>query len=121
MWQGQLLALYLRCRQTRTGMTFAHPGHLRQSFLTHELPANETMADIRLRSLAEDGGGMAAEDADVVEHGRHLEEGLVESQLGMASGNGQRTVGHLPTMGEQDVPQLGRGGVVFVDELNVIH
>ena len=64
---------------------------------------------------------MAAEDADVVEHGGLLHEAAVEPQLRVGVDNAQRPCRDALAVHHQDVAQLVVVGIVSVDNGLVIH
>lgn len=88
-------------------MALGHAG----IFLGGILPAQqvgpeEAVAQVMLLSVAFDGGGVAKEDADVVEHrgGFNLPGG--DGQL-FLPGYGEGLVGYLPAMGANIYPEGG--------------
>jgi hypothetical protein len=65
------------------------------------------------------------ENADIVQHSRLLQEGLVEVQLGMTVGNVEGFIGHLSTVCQKDMEQfalfLGILGIIFMDDFDRVH
>lgn len=59
-------------------MTFAHKGMAWQSFDFENLSALNSVADVGEVAMAVDIGGVAAEDADVVEHGGFIDKLFVD-------------------------------------------
>ena len=94
--QGQVLTFYLFDGDACTSMTFADTSVPLVTLLPQQLCSDESVTDVWLRALAEDGGGMTPAYADVVEHSGFLEEGSVGVQLRMLAGEEQTAVGHLP-------------------------
>ena len=67
-------------------------------FLSENLSPNDTMTDIRFWSEALNARCIAAEDADIVEHGCLFQELHVKSQFWVSLRYFQATIGHLPTV-----------------------
>ena len=64
--------------QSGACMTLGDTGMARESFGTQHLGTDRAVLYIGLGAMAVDRGGVAAQDADVVQHGSLIEELLVE-------------------------------------------
>jgi hypothetical protein len=81
-----------------TGMALADASMTLVALTAQQFAANKAVAQVVLAALAEDAWGVTPADADVVEHGRLLEELHVDSELGTATDYEQAAVGHLTGM-----------------------
>ena len=96
--QGQLLAFYGFDGQPRSSMTLSHTGMTWKALSTQQFPTDDTMSDIRLRTITEDAGGMTPTDADVVQHGRLFQKLDINRQFAVFADNLQTTVSYLTTV-----------------------
>lgn len=73
--------------QARARMTLCYMGMTRKPDASEELGTEVAVLDVWLRTMAVDAWGVGEVDADVVEHRRLVEEGLVERPFGVSLGN----------------------------------
>lgn len=119
-WKGQLLLFYLLGGNASASMPLADAGMAGQTLLSQQSAANQSVTQVRLVATAEDAGGVAPTDANVVEHSGLLDEGCIELQLRMATTNLQAAVGHLATVFQQQTAQVIVLRIIFLDK-RLIH
>lgn len=112
--QGQLLRDDVVEGESCAGVSLAHACMPWVSFLAKEQGADAAVTDVWLCAVAADAWCVAAEYADVMEHGGLFHELAVDVQLGVTVGNAQGEVGHRTAVGEEYVAQLVVVSVVFV-------
>ena len=66
-----------------------------EPLLAEQFAADDAMANVGLRAVAVDRRRIAAEDADVVEHGGLLQELYIDRQFAVFPDDGQTAVCHL--------------------------
>jgi hypothetical protein len=116
-----VLAADLLAGDARSRVALAHPGVTLVALLAKQLPAYETVANVRLGALTQDARSVTPPDAYVVEHSRLFQEPGVERQLAMLPCHLQAAVGHLPAMLQQQLSQCVVGRIVFVYDSLIVH
>ena len=75
------------------------------------------MTDVGFGAVAVDFWGIAADDAQVVEHGGGLNKIAVETEFGVLVADAQRLVGHVAAVGEQQRFQFAIAlAIIMVDD-----
>ena len=116
-----LYVLWLKAWQTCARMALSYTGVTLPPLATQQFTTNLAVADIRLRAVAKDGGGVTPADADIVEHGRLLYKLAVNAQFRMSVTNQQATVGDLPRVLHEQPPQVAVLRIVLVNNNLIIH
>ena len=117
MRQRQVALHYVGHRQSGARVAFAHASVARQVLGLHHGAAQVAVADVVVRAGAEYRRRVGAADADVVEHGRLVDELRVDVELGGAGYDFGGIVGHGAAVSDQNLPLRRAGGVVFVDDV----
>ena len=112
--QGQLLTFYLQPGEACAGVSLADARMAREALAAQQLCAQQTVADIVLGARAENAWGVAPADAYVVEHGGLFQKLPVGTQLRMTAGYRQTTVGDLPTVLQEQQPQVADLGIISI-------
>ena len=75
------------------------------------------MTDVGFGAVTMDFWGIAADDAQVVEHGGGLDEIVVEREFGVLVADAQCLVGHVAAVGEQQRFQFALAlAIIMVDD-----
>ena len=121
MWQRQVLIYYLLPCQSCPGVSLADPRMAWEALTSHYLPPNQAMTQIRLRAMTAYPRSVATEDAYVVEHGRLLHKLAVEMKLRVGVADGECPLDDECGVGKENIPKLVGLGIIFVNDLVVVH
>ena len=102
-------------------MPLADAGKCVQSLRPQQLSAQKTMHEVIGISVAENGGRMGEEYADIVEHCPVFQNIGIQMQLGVGGAYLQGSPAYLPAVGEEQVFQIVVLGIVFVNDEKGIH
>ena len=102
-------------------MALAHAGVLGKSFGTEEFGAYGSVTDVGLCAVAVNARGVAAEDADVVEHCCLFDKAAVDVQFGVCIDDGESLECYAMAMNKEDVAQRVVLLVVFVYDFLIVH
>ena len=116
-----MLADNLTGSKPRSGVTLSHPGIAFPAKGAQQLSPYLSVTDIGFSTVTENGRGIAPADADVVKHGRFLQELAVEHQFGMMVTDQQTTVGDLPRMLQEQSSQVVVLWIVLVNYRLIVH
>lgn len=116
MRQGQVLVNDVLQGDSGTRMAFANPRVSGETSSAQHVCSDDAMLDIRFGAKALDARCIAFYNADVVQHGRFLDEGTVEFQLWMLVDNLQCLAGYAFAVRQEDVPNLASLRVILIDD-----
>ena len=119
--KGQVLADDVVAGESGAGVAFADEGVVGEADGAEEVGAEDAVADVGEGAVAVDGGGVGAEDADVVEHGGLGDELAVEAEFGMGVGDGKGFTSDHFAVDDEITVGFAVGRVVVLDDGEWVH